>query len=286
MKRPLFSILMANYNNGKYISEAINSIKKQTYSNWELIIVDDGSTDDSLKIISPFLKDKRIKLFRHKKNMGCGAAKRTCADKSTGEYFGVLDPDDTLRKDAIKVMVDAYCKNPKHVLIYSTLYYCDKNLKPKYIASWVKSIPKGKTLLQVNAVSVFAAFKKSAYDKTKGFDPNQKKGVDKDSYLKIEEIGPIKHIKKPLYYYRENEMGISQFENAELAKMWCILARYRAYKRRLNTKIPNLTKEEMADKLIEAFTICIKRRIFFHALFYIIGAIKTNPKIIKNLISA
>ena len=55
---------MANFNNSKYIKEAIKSIKNQTYNKWELIIVDDKSTDDSLKIINQYLKDKRIKLIK------------------------------------------------------------------------------------------------------------------------------------------------------------------------------------------------------------------------------
>ena len=279
-KQPLFSILMANYNNKKYIAEAIKSIQSQTYKNWEIIIVDDKSTDNSLERILPFLKDKRIKLFKHTKNKGCGAAKKLCAQKSTGEYFGVLDPDDTLKKDAIEIMIKAYKQFPNCVLIYSTLYYCDNKLKPKYIASWVKEMPKGKTLISENVVSVFAAFKKSAYDKTKGFDPLQEKGVDKDSYLKIEEVGPVKHIPKPLYYYRENKSGISQFQNAPKAKVWCILARYKAYKRRIGTKIPNLTKKEMSNLLLKGFLTYKKNQMLIPAIPYLIKAIKTDPKII------
>ena len=57
-----FSLLMTNYNNEKYIEEAINSVISQTYSNWELIIVDDCSTDNSIQIITPYLRNKKIKL--------------------------------------------------------------------------------------------------------------------------------------------------------------------------------------------------------------------------------
>ncbi|GAH35075.1 unnamed protein product, partial [marine sediment metagenome] len=65
-KNNYFSILMANFNNANYIESAINSVLKQTYTNWELIIVDDCSVDDSIKIIKPFLSDKRIKLIQLK----------------------------------------------------------------------------------------------------------------------------------------------------------------------------------------------------------------------------
>ena len=67
-----FSILMATYNNANYIETAIKSVINQTYLNWELIIVNDASTDNSIKIIEPFLKDKRIQLIILSKNQGVG----------------------------------------------------------------------------------------------------------------------------------------------------------------------------------------------------------------------
>ena len=69
-KKSPFSVLIANYNNAKYIKKAIESVLKQTYKNWEIVIVDDASTDNSLEVIRPYLKDKRIKLVKHKENQG------------------------------------------------------------------------------------------------------------------------------------------------------------------------------------------------------------------------
>lgn len=70
MKEPLFSILIANYNNGKYIKEAIDSVYIQDYSNWEIIIVDDASTDNSKEIYSEFINNPRIRVFYNEKNRG------------------------------------------------------------------------------------------------------------------------------------------------------------------------------------------------------------------------
>ena len=69
-KKPLFSIVMTNHNYGRYIGEAIRSVLGQSYRNWELVIVDDGSSDDSLDKIRPFLRDRRIRLFRNRKKQG------------------------------------------------------------------------------------------------------------------------------------------------------------------------------------------------------------------------
>lgn len=273
-----FSVLMANYNNGKYIKKAIESVLNQTYSKWELIIVDDASTDNSLEIIKPYLRNKRIKLIKHKKNLGCGATKKTCARNANGELLGVLDSDDVLHKDAVKIMVKTHQDNPDCGLIYSTFYVCDNNLKIKNIFEKVGKIGKGKTTQQSNKViSHFATFKRSAYDKTGGFDLKQRKAADKDIYLKLEEVTKLKFINKPLYYYRRNEKGISQDKNMKKARAYYTLARYKAYKRRLHTNIANLTKKRITDLLLKAGEIYIEEKNFKKARYFFFEAIKLNP---------
>ncbi len=97
-----FSILIANYNNGKYIRQCFDSILAQTWKDWEVIIVDDGSTDDSVEVIENLIKDdSRFKLFASERNLGCGSAKRRCAELATGTICGYLDPDDALTPDAL-----------------------------------------------------------------------------------------------------------------------------------------------------------------------------------------
>ncbi len=75
-EHPLFSVLIANYNDGKYLQEAIESIFAQTYDNWEIIIVDDGSTDNSRDIYDKYKEDRRFHIFFNERNMGCGYTKK------------------------------------------------------------------------------------------------------------------------------------------------------------------------------------------------------------------
>ena len=127
--QPLVSILIANYNNGRFFQDCYNSIVSQTYSNWEAIIVDDGSTDDSVNQIQKLIKDdKRFHLYENDKNYGCGYTKRKCVELANGEICGFLDPDDTLTEDAIEDMIVAHQENPDDSLIYSGFNYCDQNL--------------------------------------------------------------------------------------------------------------------------------------------------------------
>lgn len=97
----LISVVVPLYNYEKFIKENIESIISQTQVDWELIVVDDCSTDGSVKVVTPFLKDKRIQLVRLKKNVGYGAAKNEGIVRSKGEYVVTLDADDILCRKSL-----------------------------------------------------------------------------------------------------------------------------------------------------------------------------------------
>ena len=89
---PLVSIITPSYNSEKFISQTINSILNQTYSNWELLITDDCSSDGTIKIINSYQsKDARIKLFKLNTNSGAAIARNNSINKSKGRYIAFLD---------------------------------------------------------------------------------------------------------------------------------------------------------------------------------------------------
>ncbi|KUJ62550.1 glycosyl transferase [Flavobacteriaceae bacterium CRH] len=91
----LVSIITPTFNAGKYVTATLQSVIEQSYQNWEMILVDDGSTDDTVKIIEDFAeKDNRIKLFKLSKNSGNGFARNVALEKATGKYIAYLDADD------------------------------------------------------------------------------------------------------------------------------------------------------------------------------------------------
>ena len=95
MKNDLVSIITANYNCEKFIEETIESVLAQTYKNWEMIIVDDVSTDNSVNIIKKYLKqDNRIKLIQLNKNSGAAVARNKAIEVAKGRYIAFLDSDD------------------------------------------------------------------------------------------------------------------------------------------------------------------------------------------------
>ena len=102
---PLVSIIVTSYNYENYIKETLNSLIGQTYSNIEIIVVDDGSTDNSLHIIKSFVqKDSRIKLFTHpnNQNMGLDKSVKLGVSKARGEWISFCESDDSLQKNYVE----------------------------------------------------------------------------------------------------------------------------------------------------------------------------------------
>lgn len=90
----LVSIIMPSYNTAKYISESVSSILRQTYTNWELIIVDDCSTDGTDDVVRPFLQDSRIRYIKNDKNSGAAVSRNRALREAAGKWIAFLDSDD------------------------------------------------------------------------------------------------------------------------------------------------------------------------------------------------
>ncbi len=222
MNTPLFSILIANYNNGLYLSEALDSVYQQTYENWEIIIVDDSSSDQSSDIYQTLNKDKRIKIIYNDKNQGAGYTKKRCVDNATGSICGFLDPDDALANDALEKMIKAHSIKPSASLIYSTSYRCDEHLNIIQRNDAPRKIKDNDPYFfnMEGSISHFASFKKDSYMQTVGIDPYLQRAVDQDLYLKLYEVGETHYIDEALYYYRIHKGGISTNKNIEKAYYW------------------------------------------------------------------
>jgi glycosyltransferase involved in cell wall biosynthesis len=218
----LFSVLIAHFNNTRYLPEALNSVLAQTYSNWEIILVDDGSTEDFDATIQPYLQEERIRIFRNQKNNGCGYTKHRCAHHASGHLMGFLDPDDVLLPDALHRMALVHRLRPDCSLAHSTHYVCDHTLDRCRKAEYVKALPDGIPYLMLGdgRIHHFASFKKSAYARTQGIDKENLKAVDQDLYYLLEEQGTIVFLDEPLYKYRIHRGGISTFGKEAEATKW------------------------------------------------------------------
>ena len=245
--RPKFSVIMANYNNARYIGQAIESVRRQTFEDWELIIVEDCSTDNSRAMIDQYLRDRRIRLIRHATNRGYTAALETGIAAVRSEYFGILDSDDALAPHAVATMYEWHVREPSCGLIYSQFTFCDENLNQRKIG-FCAEIPPGRTSLDANAVSHFKTFKLRDYQKTAGYDENILYAEDIDIVYKMEEAAGLKFINDCLYFYREVPNSVCRSpEKINVAIMSRAKARIHALGRRcrLRAQSDNLRFDQL-----------------------------------------
>lgn len=114
MQADLVSIIMPSYNTAEYISESIESVFAQSYKDWELIIVDDCSTDNTDEIIQPYLKNAKVKYFKNEKNSGAAVSRNKALREATGRWIAFLDSDDLWLPEKLEKQIGFMEKNNYH----------------------------------------------------------------------------------------------------------------------------------------------------------------------------
>lgn len=128
--RPYFSIVMPAFNAEKYIAAAIESIQKQKFKDWELLVIDDFSQDQTVQIVEKYLDmDDRIRLIRHEKNQGVSEARNRGIQEAKGEYLWFVDADDKAEDNLLLRVFDSLQKNRAQLVIFGLVeeYYDEKN---------------------------------------------------------------------------------------------------------------------------------------------------------------
>ena len=126
MKKDLVSVLMVNYNHADTIEQSIRSVLEQTYSKLQLIIVDDGSTDNSVEIINS-IEDPRIEVYEEKENKQICAVTNIGMKKVRGEYFARIDSDDLWEKNKLELQVEYLKEHPEHKICFTHVSIIDEN---------------------------------------------------------------------------------------------------------------------------------------------------------------
>ena len=137
---PLVSVMMPAYNAGKTILFALASLQSQTYCNWECIVVDDGSTDNTSLLVDS-LQDKRIHLIRFENNMGRGVARQHALVASQGEYLAMLDADDWIYPEKLAKQVQILASFPDVALVSTSMAIFDQHGKLVSVRRWQDDQP-------------------------------------------------------------------------------------------------------------------------------------------------
>lgn len=129
MSIDLVSIIMPSYNTAKFIAESIKSVVAQTYTNWELLIVDDCSTDNTDEIVQPFLFDERIKYFKNEKNSGAAVSRNKALREAKGKWIAFLDSDDLWLPEKLERQI-AFMKKYDYKFTYTDYEKIDEASAP------------------------------------------------------------------------------------------------------------------------------------------------------------
>lgn len=205
--RPFFSIVIPVYNRALLIKKAITCILDQTFSDWELLIVDDASTDNTAEIIKGFCStDPRIKLIKHASNKERGAARNTGIENASGTYICFLDSDDLFLENHLQVFYDHVTSNnlPKALLFTNSYLENEQGERHKKIVPAYPGAEKFGYILQYtfNPTRVCVH---SEILKTIKFDISIPGLEDIDLWLRIALSHPIIHIKEYTNVYLVHE---------------------------------------------------------------------------------
>lgn len=122
----LVSIVTPSYNTARFIAETIESVLAQTYSNWEMIIVDDCSTDDTDTVVKPYLSDTRIKYLKNEKNSGAAVSRNRALREAKGRWVAFLDSDDLWLPDKLEKQI-TFMSNGSYHFSYTQYEEIDEN---------------------------------------------------------------------------------------------------------------------------------------------------------------
>lgn len=125
----LVSIIMPSYNTGRFISETIESVLAQSYSNWELIIVDDCSKDNTDDVVSQYLADERIRYIKNETNSGAAVSRNRALREAKGKWIAFLDSDDLWEQDKLKNQI-AFMVNNDYHFSYTNYVEIDEESSP------------------------------------------------------------------------------------------------------------------------------------------------------------
>ncbi len=221
-EQPLVSVIMPCYNGEKFIDEAIESVINQTYKNWELIIVDDGSTDKSKKIINNYLSDERIYYICHTKNIGIPSARNTGINTSGGEFIALLDQDDKWLPNKLDLQIDKFYESKPEVGLvfgnidvvdlYGNIIYEVKNVKINFEKINQRDLTRH-LFLNCFIPSITVMYKRKCTKEVGRFDEAILWGGDDyDLWLRIANKFKFAYVNKVLGIRRLHDNNYSQTE--------------------------------------------------------------------------
>lgn len=245
MSAPRVSILTPVYNGARYITHAIESALAQTYPDFELIIVNDGSTDNSAEVVRPYLADPRIK-YLEQTNGGVASARNAALRVALGSYIGFLDQDDLWLPEKLRLQVQYLDDHPDVGLVHANQSYIDsdgRHIRIQFddgfskVSDWCFE-----ELFIKNRIAVLTVLaRKSALDRTGPLNEAISGGDDYEMWLRVSKHFPIGHLDQALAHYRTHESNVSndsfRMTRTDLGAIQSILRSYPEARKQLSAGV-------------------------------------------------
>lgn len=227
MKTERVSIVVATYNYARFLPTALHSICAQTYTNWEAIVVDDGSTDNTAEIVKPYLEDPRFRYVRTE-NRGQPAAKNRGIREACGELVAFLDGDDVWLSEKLERQVDLFRTDPAVGVVY-----CERRtIGPtgERLDGYQSALHRGNVLqwmFKDNFVCFSSSMARRAVLEEAGlFDEHIPLAIDYDLWLRVAVKHRFDYVDQPLVLYRTGHANLSCREEERLRIALRIMDRF------------------------------------------------------------
>jgi len=202
-ENPLVSVVIATYNMAQHLPSAVQSILAQTYENIELLIIDDGSSDNTQNVLEPFLKDSRA-IYRRQENKGQAAAKNHGVFEAKGKYIAFLDADDMWVSEKLELQIPVFSKSKAIGIVYAKVMCINESGEHIGIAS--NNMLRGRLSSQLfvrnNIGFGTSVVKKECFERLGGFNESIRMGIDYDLWLRFSTQYEFDYVDSPLLYYR------------------------------------------------------------------------------------
>lgn len=223
--QPLVSIITPVYNAEVFLKETIASVQAQSYKNWEWILVDDTSKDESAEIIKEYMKaDSRIKLLQLKKNSGAAIARNTGSEQAKGQYLAFLDADDLWHATKLETQVEFMKKN-NHKFSFTGYEFADEYGKGNGTKVHVPAKITYSQALKNHIISTITVMiDLDQIPKEAVMMPNVRRGQDAATWWQILRTqGPAYGINKSLSLYRRTNNSLSANKLKAIKRTWYLL---------------------------------------------------------------
>ncbi|MGD1705023.1 glycosyltransferase family 2 protein, partial [Dapis sp. BLCC M229] len=220
---PRVSVIIATYNNGHYILEAISSIFNQTYTSYEIIVIDDGSTDNTRQVLEPYLDKLR---YVYQENKGVSHARNLGLEMARGEFISFLDADDFFLPDKLAKQVAIFDARPSLGIVHSGWRLInEKGEKISDIELWHNSLELDlETWVVWKPVTISMMFRKSWIKSAGGFDTRWHHGEDIDLVLRLSINGcEAVWLPKITYCYRQHHCNTTRKFTQQATSMMSVL---------------------------------------------------------------